>query len=85
VAFSDDKHWLATGSKDKSIRLWDLNDLVTPPIVLGSHEGSVNTIAISHDNRWLVSGSDDKTVQIWDLKGSSVTPIVLEPKSLYKN
>ena len=69
VAISADKHWLVTGSRDKTARLWDLSseDPASSAIVLRGHEGPIFAVAISADNRWLVTGSWDKTARLWDL------------------
>ena len=70
VAISADKHWLVTGSRDKTARLWDLSseDPASSAIVLRGHEDYISAVAISADTRWLVTGSWDKTARLWDLR-----------------
>jgi WD40 repeat protein len=79
VAISPDNRWLATGSWDKTARLWDLsaNDPAANPVVLRGHERSVNAVAIS--NRWAVTGSLDNTTRLWDLnaRDPAANPVVL--------
>jgi WD40 repeat protein len=61
---------LATGSSDRTVRLWDLTDAkaarpLGPP--LEGHRSSVVNLAFSADGKMLASGSSDKTIRLWDL------------------
>jgi WD40 repeat protein len=82
VAFSPDSRWVATGSWDRTARLWDLKarDPAAQPVVLEGHDGSVTAVAFSPDNRWVVTGSEDHTARLWDLKAAdpAAKPVVLE-------
>ncbi len=66
---------LASGSNDKTIRLWKLeHDL--DPIVLNGHKGQICSVAFSPDGKTLASGSDDKTIKLWKLEQPNAEPII---------
>jgi len=66
VAVSPDSNYVATGSRDKSAKLWDLNTGREVRSFLG-HEYSVTTIDFSKDGNTLMTGSSDGTVRFWDV------------------
>jgi WD40 repeat protein len=66
VGFSLDGQQLASGSRDKTIKIWDVTtgkDLNT----LKGHESGVYSVGFSPDGQKLASGSDDNTIILWDL------------------
>ena len=65
VAFSSDGKTVASGSKDKTIKIWDSS---TGKLIrtLTGHSQPVNSVAFSSDGKTVASGSDDKTIKIWD-------------------
>ncbi|HEY9806354.1 MAG TPA: serine/threonine-protein kinase, partial [Candidatus Obscuribacterales bacterium] len=71
LAFSADGQWLASGSDDKTVRLWNLAAR-TPIQRLTEHDRAIQAVAFSPDSQWLASGSDDKTVRLWDLDGKLI-------------
>ena len=65
VAFSPDSKTLATGSADKSFKLWDAQTGALKQTLTGHSQG-VHGIAYSPDGKQLATGSDDKTIKLWD-------------------
>ncbi|PNH03143.1 WD repeat domain-containing protein, partial [Tetrabaena socialis] len=66
VAFSPDSRQLASGSEDKTLRLWDTKTGQCIATLEG-HTNFVSSVAFSPlDGRQLASGSHDKTLRLWD-------------------
>jgi WD40 repeat protein len=77
VTFDPEGRWLASGSWDRTIRLWELSDLNAAPLVLAGHEDWVLSVTFDPEGRRLASGSDDRTIRLWDLSDLDTAPRVL--------
>lgn len=66
VAFSPDGKLLASGSFDKTVKLWDVGAGQAVKTLAG-HTGEVLSVAFSPDGKLLASSSRDKTIKLWDM------------------
>ena len=78
VAFSPDGRHLVSGSLDKTIKMWELNNGgfynragVQPKSgkcvkTFEGHKDFVLSVALTPDGQWVMSGSKDRGVQFWD-------------------
>jgi platelet-activating factor acetylhydrolase IB subunit alpha len=58
--------YIITGSRDKTIKLWDINGQLLHTFV--GHDNWVRGLVVHPSGKYLLSASDDKSIKIWDLK-----------------
>ncbi|KAJ6192248.1 beta transducin-like protein HET-E2C*40, partial [Bipolaris maydis] len=80
IAFSHDSTWLASASRDSTVKIWDASS-GTCLQTLEGHGNCVNSVAFSHDSTWLASASLDWTVKIWDASSGTCCVQTLEGHS----
>jgi WD40 repeat protein len=70
VALSRDGRRLLSGSRDKTVRLWD-TATGRQLYRFDRHTDAVESVALSRDGRFGLSGGDDGTVRLWWLPPTS--------------
>jgi WD40 repeat protein len=66
LALSSDGRRLVSGSSDRTLRVWDLEEeaQIGNPL---QHDSAVLAVAITSNDAQAVSGCADKTLRVWDL------------------
>lgn len=58
--------FLASGSRDKTIKIWDVSTGLCLFTLIG-HDNWVSGVSWHPGGKYLLSSSDDKTVRVWDI------------------
>jgi hypothetical protein len=69
VAFFKDGRRVVTGSWDRMVKIWDLENrkMVGKPLEFKGHSDYVYSVAISPDDKRIASGGQDGAINIWDV------------------
>ncbi|KAF2691115.1 pre-mRNA-splicing factor prp46 [Lentithecium fluviatile CBS 122367] len=71
LAVEPDNQWFASGSADRTIKIWDLGS-GTLKLTLTGHISAVRGLAVSPRHPYLFSCGEDKMVKCWDLETNKV-------------
>jgi WD40 repeat protein/predicted Ser/Thr protein kinase len=83
VTFSPDGRWIASGSWDGTVLLWDA--ATGEPCATLRHPGIVPSLAYSPDGTWLVSGNyKDDQLRIWDVATARVRKEIQGPAGVFR-
>lgn len=92
IAISSDSNYVATGSKDKSAKLWEMSSGREVRSFL-AHEATVTSLEFTPDGKMLLTGSNDKSIRLWDVTSGReiysiqtddiITDIAIDPKQKF--
>lgn len=63
---SELKNFVATGSRDKRIRIFEVRSGICV-VTLSGHDNWVTDLVFHPNGKYLISCGDDKSIRIWDL------------------
>lgn len=82
IAFSPDGQQLASASRDKSVKVWNLNNGEVVRTILGAHAEQLSSLAFSSDGRLLAVGDVGLQVQVIDLSTGKVFRALAHPDAV---
>lgn len=71
VSVDPSNEWFATGSADRTIKIWDLAS-GTLKVTFTGHINTIRGLAVSSRSPYLFSAGEDKQVKCWDLETNKV-------------
>lgn len=80
LAFSQDGLWLAGGSDDGQVRIWEIAEPTRGP-AQHSHTAEVQMLAYSADKRFLVAAGEEERIYIYNARQRSNKPYTLYNES----
>ena len=75
VAYNPDGKYLASGSADKTIKLWEVETGRLLRTLTG-HTGDICSVSYSPNGVYLASGSKDETIKLWEVKTGNCIKIL---------
>jgi FOG: WD40 repeat len=67
VDISENNKFIVSGSKDKTVRVWDFFGKNIKSVLHG-HGSSVLSVAVTRNNVFIISASEDYYIRVWKLQ-----------------
>jgi len=72
ISFSPDGKFIASGSKDKTVKLWNRDGSEKKPALQGNYENEFTSVAFSPDSQIIAAGNKDSKIYLWHLNGTLI-------------
>lgn len=73
VAFDTNSENIVTGSNEKLVRVFNLEQPQAEPEMYSGHTGAIKRALFCRNDKCIISAADDKTVRLWDrLSGNEI-------------
>ncbi|MCG8699818.1 MAG: AAA family ATPase [Bacteroidales bacterium] len=83
LSISNDGQWLACGTDDSQIHLYNIRQNGAPPIILNAHQGGVYKVEFISGKNQLISTGGDRTIKIWNLFDYSSKNLVVSQSKIH--
>ena len=68
ITVSPNGRFIASGSQDRSIKIFDVENKEEVYHFKEAHEALVSSLTVTSDNRFIISGSHDKSIKIFEVE-----------------
>jgi WD40 repeat protein len=75
ISFSPDGKFIASSSKDKTVKLWNSDGSEKKPALQGKYRNEFTSVAFSPDSQIVAAGNKDNKIYLWRLNGTLITTL----------
>jgi len=72
ISFSPDGKFIASGSKDKTVKLWNRDGSEKKPALQRKYGNEFTSVAFSPDSQIIAAGNKDSKIYLWRLNGTFI-------------
>jgi WD40 repeat protein/tetratricopeptide (TPR) repeat protein len=72
ISFSPDGKFIASSSKDKTVKLWNRDGSEKRPALQGKYSNEFTSVAFSPDSQIIAAGNKDNQIYLWRLNGTFI-------------
>ncbi|MEG4293087.1 hypothetical protein QUB76_30310, partial [Microcoleus sp. D2B6] len=76
ISFSPDGKFIASSSKDKTVKLWNRDGSEKKPALQGKYRYEFTSVAFSPDSQIIAAGNKDNKIYLWRMNGTLITTLM---------